>query len=71
MAVHLQEYFEHAASVRWDNGDLRIIAGVTNLFDRNPPLVDGSEVLAIANAAIGNGYNLDGREFFAQLRYRF
>lgn len=65
------EYFEHAASVRWDNGDLRIIAGVTNLFDRNPPLVDGSEVLAIANAAIGNGYNLDGREFFAQLLYRF
>jgi iron complex outermembrane receptor protein len=65
------EYFEHAASVRWDNGDLRIIAGVTNLFDRNPPLVDGSEVLSIANAAIGNGYNLDGREFFAQLLYRF
>jgi hypothetical protein len=25
----------------------------------------------IANAAIGNGYNLDGREFFAQLLYRF
>ncbi len=65
------EYFEHAVSARWDNGDLRIIAGVTNLFDRNPPLVDGSEVLAIANAAIGNGYNLDGREFFAQLLYRF
>jgi iron complex outermembrane receptor protein len=65
------EYFEHAVSVRWDNGDLRVIAGVTNLFDRNPPLVDSSEVLAIANAAIGNGYNLDGREFFAQLLYRF
>jgi iron complex outermembrane receptor protein len=65
------EYFEHAVSVRWDNGDLRVIAGVTNLFDRNPPLVDGSEVLSIANAAIGNGYNLDGREFFAQVLYRF
>ncbi|MEO0058039.1 MAG: Vitamin transporter BtuB precursor, partial [Pseudomonadota bacterium] len=65
------EYFEHATSVRWDNGDLRIIAGITNVFDRNPPLVDGSEVLSIANAAIGNGYNLDGREFFAQLLYRF
>lgn len=65
------EYFEHAASVRWDNGDLRIIAGVTNVFDRSPPLVDSSEVFSIANAAIGNGYNLDGREFFAQLLYRF
>jgi iron complex outermembrane receptor protein len=65
------EYFEHAVSVQWDDGDLRVIAGVTNLFDRNPPLVDSSEVFAIANAAIGNGYNLDGREFFAQLLYRF
>ena len=65
------EYFEHTASLRWDNGDLRIIAGVTNIFDTAPPLVDSSEVLAIGNAAIGNGYNLDGREFFAQLLYRF
>lgn len=65
------EYFEHAISLRWDNGDLRIIAGVTNLFDETPPLVDSSEVFSIANAAIGNGYNLDGREFFAQLLYRF
>lgn len=66
-----EEYFEHTASLRWDNGDLRIIAGVTNIFDEAPPLVDGSEVFAIANTPIGNGYNLDGREFFAQLLYRF
>ncbi|MDP5103878.1 MAG: TonB-dependent receptor plug domain-containing protein [Erythrobacter sp.] len=65
------EYFEHTASVRWDNGSFRIIAGVTNIFDTAPPLVDSSEVLAVGNAAIGNGYNLDGREFFAQLLYRF
>ena len=65
------EYFEHTASVRWDDGSIRIIAGVTNIFDRSPPLVDSSEVLAVGNAAIGNGYNLDGREFFAQLLYRF
>ncbi|NCP13726.1 MAG: TonB-dependent receptor plug domain-containing protein [Sphingomonadales bacterium] len=66
-----EEYFEHTASVRWDNGKFRIIAGVTNLFDDLPPLVDSSEVLAIANVPIGNGYNLNGREFFAQLLYRF
>lgn len=66
-----EEYFEHTASLRWDNGDLRIIAGVTNIFDEEPPLVDSSEVLAIANTPIGNGYDLDGREFFAQLLYRF
>lgn len=66
-----EEYFEHTASLRWDNGDFRIIAGVTNIFDTAPPLVDSSEVLSVGNAAIGNGYNLDGREFFAQLLYRF
>ena len=65
------EWFEHTASIRWDNGDFRIIAGVTNIFDTAPPLVDSNEVFAINNIPIGNGYNLDGREFFAQLLYRF
>ncbi len=65
------EWFEHTASVRWDNGDFRIIAGVTNIFDNDPPLIDTNEVFGISNIAIGNGYNLDGREFFAQLLYRF
>lgn len=65
------EWFEHTASVRWDNGDFRIIAGVTNIFDSNPPLVDSAEVFAIANTPIGNGYNLNGREFFAQFLVRF
>ena len=65
------EWFEHTASVRWDNGDLRIIAGVRNLFNKAPPRVDSSEVLAIANTPLGGGYDLNGREFFAQLLYRF
>ena len=66
-----EEWFEHTFSVRWDNGDFRIIAGITNLFDTAPPLVDTNEVFGISNTPIGNGYNLDGREFFAQLLYRF
>lgn len=66
-----KEWFEHTASVRWDNGDFRLILGVTNIFDKNPPLVDSSEVLAIANTPIGNGYNLNGREFFGQVLVRF
>lgn len=65
------EWFEHTASVRWDNGDLRIIVGVTNIFDNAPPLVDTNEVFGISNTPIGNGYNLDGREFFGQVLYRF
>ncbi len=65
------EWFEHTASLRWDNGDFRIIAGVTNIFNKAPPRVDSDEVLAIGNTPLGGGYNLDGREFFAQLLYRF
>ncbi|MEM9084490.1 MAG: TonB-dependent receptor [Pseudomonadota bacterium] len=65
------EWFEHTASVRWDNGKFRIIAGITNIFYNDPPLVDDNEVFSISNVPIGNGYNFDGREFFAQVLYRF
>ncbi|MFU7528859.1 TonB-dependent receptor domain-containing protein [Qipengyuania sp. ASV99] len=66
-----EEYFVHTASVRWDNGDFRIIAGVRNIFNEDPPLIDTNEVFGIANTPIGNGYDLDGREFFGQVLYRF
>jgi len=66
------EYFEHTASIRWDSGDFRIIAGVRNIFDTAPPLVSSrAGILQISNTPIGNGYDLDGREFFAQLLARF
>ncbi|MEO0591072.1 MAG: TonB-dependent receptor [Pseudomonadota bacterium] len=67
----LEEYFEHTASIRWDNGDFRVIAGVTNIFDADPPLIDTNEVFGISNTPIGNPYDFDGREFFMQLLYRF
>ncbi|MEO0464179.1 MAG: TonB-dependent receptor [Pseudomonadota bacterium] len=66
-----EEWFEHTVSLRWDNDTIRIIAGITNLFDTAPPLVDTNEVFGINNIPIGNGYNLDGREYFAQILYRF
>jgi TonB dependent receptor. len=66
------EYFEHTASLRWDNGNLRVIAGIRNIFDEAPPLVSSrAGILQISNTPIGNGYDLNGREFFGQLLYRF
>ncbi|QUL36613.1 TonB-dependent receptor domain-containing protein [Erythrobacter sp. JK5] len=65
------DYFEHTISLRFDSGPFRIIAGITNLFDESPPLIDTNEVFGISNIPIGNGYDLDGREYFAQVRYRF
>jgi iron complex outermembrane receptor protein len=66
------EYFEHTTSVRWDNGSLRLILGVRNIFDTPPPRVSSrAGILQVSNIPIGNGYDLNGREFFGQVLYRF
>jgi iron complex outermembrane receptor protein len=67
------EYFEHTTSLRWDNGDLRIIAGIRNIFDTAPPRVSPrvGGFTQISNTPLGTGYDLEGREFFAQVLYRF
>jgi iron complex outermembrane recepter protein len=65
------KYFTHTASVRYRDGGLTLRAGISNIFNRNPPLVDSNEVFAIANTAIGNGYDYDGREFFFSVQKKF
>ncbi len=65
------EIFYHAASVRYRDGNLTVIAGVDNIFNTAPPQVDGTEVLDIANTIIGAGYDYDGREFFLSFQYAF
>jgi iron complex outermembrane receptor protein len=65
------EQFLHTISARYRFDGFTLIAGVDNVFNTAPPLVDGNEVLAIANTAIGNGYDYDGREFFFSVRKEF
>jgi iron complex outermembrane receptor protein len=65
------EIFYHSASIRYRDNRMTVIVGVDNIFDTVPPLVDGTEITEIANTAIGNGYDYDGREFFASVRYEF
>ena len=65
------EYFVHTLSASWANERMRIVAGIRNLFDEEPPLVDGNEVFSVSNVPIGNGYDLDGRTFFASVRLSF
>ena len=64
-------YFVHAVSVRYRASRWEARIGITNLFDRDPPEVDGNEVFSISNVPVGNGYDLDGREFFGSIKYRF
>ena len=63
--------FLHTASIRYRSDTWSILAGVSNIFDTAPPLVDSNEVLAIANTAIGNGYDYNGREFFFEVSKEF
>jgi iron complex outermembrane receptor protein len=65
------DYFTHTASIRYQTDRYTFLAGVDNIFNRAPPLVDGNEVFSIANTAIGNGYDYDGREFFASVEVKF
>lgn len=65
------EYFVSNASVRveFDRFDVRV--GVSNIFDESPPLIDTNEVFGISNIPIGNGYDYNGREYFASIAVRF
>jgi iron complex outermembrane receptor protein len=66
------DYFVHAMALRYRNNNMTVRAGITNLFDRSPPLVDCNELGAcISNVPIGNGFDLNGREFFASIQYAF
>ncbi|MDZ4307565.1 TonB-dependent receptor domain-containing protein [Allopontixanthobacter sp.] len=65
------DYFVSNASVRvrFDRFDVRV--GVSNIFDKKPPLIDTNEVFGISNTPIGNGYDLNGREFFGSIGVKF
>ena len=65
------DYFVHSASIRYRDDSWTFRLGVTNIFDRDPPLVDSNEVFAISNTPVGNGYDLDGREFFFTVQKAF
>lgn len=65
------EQFLHTASIRYESGDWTLIAGVDNIFNTAPPLVDATEVQSVANTAIGLGYDYDGREFFFSIGKTF
>jgi iron complex outermembrane recepter protein len=64
-------YFVSSASVRYRADRFEIRVGVSNIFDRSPPRIDTAEVFGVANTPIGNGYDLNGREFFASTSVKF
>lgn len=63
-------YMTHTFSLYYEADTWTLGAGVRNLTDEAPPLVDSTEILSVNNAPIGYGYNLAGRAYFLNLKYR-
>jgi iron complex outermembrane receptor protein len=65
-------YFVHNMSFTWAPGDWVMTAGLRNVFDRGPELVDADGVLtSVYNVPVGVGYDLQGRTAFVSVRKNF
>ncbi len=64
-------YFLHTVSVYYYGDRWTVGGGIRNAFDTKPPVVDGTEVLAINNTPIGYGYDVNGRTFFLNVGIDF
>lgn len=67
----IKAYVTHNASAYYYQDNLTLGFGVRNVFDKEPPMVDPSEISSKSNTPLGYGYNLNGREFFFNVRYNF
>ncbi len=67
----IDEYFVHSASVYYRGDSWTLGAGVRNVFDKEPPQVNGTEILAFNNTPVGIGYDLNGRTFFIDIAKDF
>ena len=65
------DYFVHNASVSYREDTWSVIVGVNNVFNTDPELVDPFEVFSVNNVPIGNGYDLNGREYFIRATKAF
>lgn len=64
-------YFLHSASLYYRGDSWTIGAGIRNVFDQQPPIVDSSEVTSFNNTPLGLGYDLQGRTFFFNVAKSF
>ncbi len=65
-------FWTHTASITWIPRDWEITFGIANLFDEEPPLLDGAvPEVQLNNIPLGAGYDVLGRRAFLQMRKRF
>ncbi len=64
-------YFLNNISVYYYGDRWTVGGGIRNAFDKNPPVVDGTEVQAVNNTPIGYGYDIQGRTIFLNVGINF
>jgi iron complex outermembrane recepter protein len=69
----LPDYFLHTASIRYDTDSFGISLGVRNLLDKDPPqiTIENPLVNTVANVPLQSGFDMRGRTFFINTRFRF
>ncbi len=65
-----ENYFVNDASLYYYGDKWTLGAGLRNVFNQEPPTVDGSEVFSFNNVAYGSGYDYLGRTLFLNVVYR-
>ena len=64
-------YFLNNMSVYYYGDRWTLGGGIRNVFDKNPPVVDGTEILSLNNTPIGYGYDIMGRTYFFNVVFIF
>lgn len=66
-----ENYFNHSFSGYYTTDSWSVGFGIRNIFDEEPPRVDGGAVFSINNAPITYGYDLQGRTMFLDTSVSF
>jgi iron complex outermembrane receptor protein len=66
-----ENYFRHDLSFYWYGDVFTVGVGARNVFDEYPPLVDGRTVFSGWNVPFGNGYDVNGRQYFLNVAAAF
>ncbi len=69
----VDDYFLNTASIRYETDTWSVTAGLNNVFDVTPPMVDQNvgAALGASNVPLGTGYDLIGRSAFINLVKEF
>ncbi|HEX5787157.1 MAG TPA: TonB-dependent receptor [Woeseiaceae bacterium] len=68
---YAENYFVHDASIYYYGDTWTIGGGLRNVFNEDPPLVDGASVFSFNNVPFGAGYDILGRTLFANVVYNW